>query len=131
MLVLGIFILLSVCINSWSQSRYHVRPRPAFATVTINGITEQSEQMQFTTTLFEDEGEIRWDEKIQKLLLMRESRLQFQNERLLKLQAEVEAEQKKAKEEAKAAAEAEKASSEVAKTVADGVLKGIDGGKLS
>ncbi len=88
MLVLAAAIVLAAIIHSVSKSRYHVKPRLAFAQAAVVGKTEDSETVQLTTTLFEDETVEEWDEKMDKLYDLREKRLKHQNERMIEIQAE-------------------------------------------
>lgn len=75
--ILGLAILLAALV----QRSYHVKPRMALAQVAIGGITAEGEQISLTTTLFEDETDGVWSERLQKLWDLRESRVKFQNDR--------------------------------------------------
>lgn len=87
-LIVAVGIVLAAVIYAASKSRYHVKPRVAFAQAAVVGKTEDSETVQFTATLFEDETPGQWDEKMTKLYELREKRLKFQNERMMALQEE-------------------------------------------
>lgn len=95
-LIIGLSIFLSIAYKTHVQEKFNVKPRHAFAQVAVIGRTEDSETMQITATLFHDEDQKTWDAKLNTVFEMRESRLKFQNERLLKLQEEAEAVRKEA-----------------------------------
>ncbi len=95
-LILGLCILAG-WVYAASKSP---KPRPGFAQIAIVGQTEQSETMQLTATLFDDESRDAWDHKLKTLFEMREARLKFQNERIHMITEEV----RKEKEAALAAA---------------------------
>ncbi len=101
MLVIGLAIIVASLIISLSKARYHVKPRLAFAQAAVVGKTEDSETVQLTTTLFEDETADEWNDKLDKLYGLREKRLKQQNERMIELQAEAKRsfEETKAKRE--------------------------------
>jgi hypothetical protein len=96
--IIALGIVIAAVFSAWFKSRYHMKPKLAFATATIVGKTEESESMQFTTQLFEDESPLIWKGKINQLLEMREERLGFQNTRI----AEIHKQQMQALEEEKA-----------------------------
>ena len=79
--ILGLAILLASLI----QRSYHVKPRMAHAQVAIGGITAEGEQISLTATLFEDETTGIWQERLQTLWDLRESRVKFQNDRAREL----------------------------------------------
>jgi len=81
--------MLAVIYYAKSKAQYHVKPRPLFAQITIVGKTEDVETMQLTASLFQDEDEAIWNTKLKKLFEMRESRLRFQNERMMEIQEEM------------------------------------------
>lgn len=95
-IILGAFLLLAVIYDANLKKKYNVKPRIAFASVSVAGRTEDSETMQMTATLFQDETAAECQAKLDRLFEMRETRLKFQNERLIKLQEEVQ----KSKDEA-------------------------------
>lgn len=105
-LIISIGIIASAWLSAKSKAQYHIKPKLSFAQVTIVGRTEESETMQLTTSLFEDETEEVWMGKINKLLTMREDRLGLQNNRMMAIQEE----QKKLIEAEKAKMEAEEQS---------------------
>lgn len=105
MIIAALILGLCIVAAAWISSLKHVKPRMAFAQVTLLGQTEQSETMQLSATLFADEPEGVWQEKIAKVCELRESRLKFQNERILAATKAFKEEQEtgaKAKELAKA-----------------------------
>jgi hypothetical protein len=53
--------------------------------VHIQGRTEADEHMDFAVSLFEDESEGVWDEKLSRAFELREKRLAFQNKRVIDL----------------------------------------------
>ena len=87
-IIIGLSIFLGLKYAADRNAEFHVKPRVAFAQVGVIGTTEQSEQMQITVTLFDDEPEIVWDSKVKKALKIREARLHEQNLRMLELQKE-------------------------------------------
>lgn len=64
-------------------------------TVHIQGRTEQDEHMDFAVVLFEDD-KANWARKLQGAFELREERLKFQNERVLKIVQEAEQQKKEA-----------------------------------
>lgn len=88
MILLPISIAFAAIYYAYSKSKYHVKPRALFAQVALIGRTEDSETLQITVSLFQDETQAVWDDKLKKVFEMRESRLKFQNERMLEIAAE-------------------------------------------
>lgn len=95
-LILGLCIIAASVYKTRTSEKFNVKPRHAFAQVAVIGRTEDSETMQITATLFHDEDVSSWDAKLKTVYELRESRLKFQNERLLKMQEEAEAVRKEA-----------------------------------
>lgn len=86
--VLGFFILCAASLSLF----YHVRPRRAFAQITVNGVTDQDgESFILTGTLFEDESQGVWQQKINAMCEIRQARLKYLNELMAKLQADAKA----------------------------------------
>ena len=85
---------------SAKNAEFLMKPRVAFAQAVVAGQTEQSEQVQFTATLFVDETPEEWAAKLAKLYALREARLHEQNVRMIKLQEESIKKGKEALEEA-------------------------------
>lgn len=90
MYIIALAIIVATIINAYSKSTYHVKPRLAFAQVTVLGQTENSETMQITATLWKDETAAQHNATVTHLCEIREARLAFQNQRMVDLQAQVQ-----------------------------------------
>lgn len=92
-IIVGICLILSELI----KRSYHMKPRMSLAQFTVQGNTEEGEVVGFSAQLFVDETPGQHTEKMQRLYALREERLRFQNERLIKAQKEAQDEFNKAK----------------------------------
>lgn len=90
-ILLPLSIVFAAIYYAYSKSKYHVKPRTAFASVSLIGRTEDSETLQITISLFNDENQAEWEKKLKTIFEMRETRLRFQNERMLAIQEEAKA----------------------------------------
>lgn len=115
MLMLPISIAFAAIYYAYSKSKYHVKPRTSFAQVALIGRTEDSETLQITVSLFNDETPFQWDQKLKTIYELREKRLKFQNERIQELQKEIAAQREEAAAQA-ANNNSDKASNIVAMT---------------
>jgi len=87
--ILGIALIASVFIYVRSLKSYNVKPRIAFAQVSVMGKTEDNEQVHITSTIFMDDTPEEEKAKLDRLYKLREDRLKFQNERMQELQKEI------------------------------------------
>ncbi len=97
MIIAAVIVGVCLVISELIKKSYHVKPRHALAQFSVQGQTEQSEIVSLTSTLFVDETPGQHREKMDVLYAMREERLKFQNDRMMALQKEAEAEIAKAK----------------------------------
>lgn len=91
-MISAIVIALSILGAAYLCTKNSVKPRIAFAQVSVLGTTEQSEQVHLTATLFDDESPAEWQVKLNKLYGIREDRLKFQNERMIEIHEKVKKE---------------------------------------
>jgi len=86
-LILGVSIILATIIKF-----YQPKSKRALVQVNISGITDHDgEQMHLTTTLLEGESVDEWQQKILAACELREWRLRFVNQRMLKIQEDLKA----------------------------------------
>ena len=98
-LILGVCLIVAAILYVKGQEKFHLKARPGKYSVSINGRTEEAEQMTIVCTIFDDDTEDKIKEKIEGAFALRESRLSFQNQRLLDLQAEHKAGLERARDE--------------------------------
>lgn len=97
--VVALGIVLAAVVYTKGQERWHIKPRVGKYQVAVQGRTEDSESVTISLTVFPEDSEEVVKEKLKGAFEIRESRLQFQNERLLALQAEHKAGLEKARDE--------------------------------
>lgn len=97
--IIGLGIVLAAWLYTRGQERWHIKPRLAKYQVNVVGKTEDSESMTISCTVFNDDPEDVVKAKIDGAFLLREARLQYQNERILALQKEHQAGLERARDE--------------------------------
>lgn len=106
-LILGVGLIIAAIVYVKGQEKFHLKARPGKYSVSISGRTEDSETMTIVCTIFQDDTAEQVQEKIDGAFAMRESRLSFQNQRLIDLQAAHKAGLEKARDDKLAAVQAE------------------------
>ena len=95
----SIYLSVAIVLAALTRLFYHVRPKAGFAQVTIGGHTaSDGEAFQATVTLFKDECQSSWRNKLLAVYELKEWRLKYQNDRMQALEDQA----KKDFEEAKA-----------------------------
>ena len=94
---IAIAIVIASLVYAYASGRFNIKPRLALYQLTVLGRTEENETLQISFPVFVDETPKETADKLNGAFKLREDRLQFQNQRLIKLQEE----QMKLAEEAK------------------------------
>ena len=87
-IVIGLGIILAAVANALIQGRWHLKPKISDYQVTVLGKTEDAETVQISFPLLKGESFDDWKEKLRIGYEIREERLKFQNERMLRLEEE-------------------------------------------
>jgi hypothetical protein len=116
-LVVGAAIVLAAFVYTKGQERWHVKPRLSKYSINIMGRTEESENMSITLPVFVDETDEEVSKRLESAFLIREKRLEFQNNRLLEAQKAHQAGLEKVRDERLKAAQESTAKLELVQDV--------------
>lgn len=100
-LILATGLVIFGLIEAKSKEKYHLKPKLAAHEVVILGVTQDGENMQIVTKLLDEETPAQHAAKLAYAFKMREDRLQFQNERMQRIEKEAKENFEKAKAEGK------------------------------
>lgn len=89
------FLLVALIATAHFYFQERNKRKVAF-TVHVQGRTEEAETLDFGITLFSDEDENSWLEKMNQALTMTEKRRAYNNDRMMKLMKDAEEKRKEA-----------------------------------